>query len=64
MARAAMRWILDHPAVSCIIPGFKNEAQVADNLASREVPSFTAEEMQRLSQFTATMSLLHIRGGV
>jgi aryl-alcohol dehydrogenase-like predicted oxidoreductase len=64
MARAAMRWILDHPAVSCIIPGFKNEAQVADNLASREVPSFTAEEMQRLSQYYSNDVAPHIRGGV
>ncbi|WP_379147141.1 aldo/keto reductase [Paenibacillus sp. sgz500992] len=64
MARASMRWILDHPAVSCIIPGFKNEAQVADNLASREVPSFTAEEMQRLSQFYSNDVAPHIRGGV
>lgn len=64
MARAAMRWILDHPAVSCIIPGFKNEAQVADNLSALEVPSFTTEEMQRLSEFYRSDVAPHIRGGV
>lgn len=64
MARASMRWILDHPAVSCIIPGFKNEAQVADNLAAGQVPSFTAEEMQRLSRFYSSEVAPHIRGGV
>ncbi|CAH1191581.1 Aldo-keto reductase YhdN [Paenibacillus auburnensis] len=64
MARASMRWILDHSAVSCIIPGFKNEAQVTDNLAAGEVSSFTAEEMQRLSRFYSDDVAPHIRGGV
>ncbi|OKP94952.1 aldo/keto reductase [Paenibacillus sp. P46E] len=64
MARAAIRWILDHPAVSCVIPGFKNEAQVIDNLASFEVPSFSNVEMERLSAFYKTEVAPHIRGGV
>ncbi|OKP68564.1 aldo/keto reductase [Paenibacillus sp. P3E] len=64
MARAAMRWILDHPSVSCVIPGFKNEAQVTDNLAASGVPAFSNIEMERLSAFYKTEVAPHIRGGV
>lgn len=64
MARASMRWILDHPAVSCVIPGFKNEAQVADNLATLEAPSYSSTEMERLSAFYQSEVVPHIRGGV
>lgn len=32
MTRAALKWILEHEAISCVIPGFKNVAQVEDNL--------------------------------
>lgn len=64
MARASMRWILDHPAVSCVIPGFKNEAQVADNLATLEVPSYSSADMERLSVFYQAEVVTHIRGGV
>lgn len=64
MARAAMRWILDHPSVSCVIPGFKNEAQVMDNLTTLEVPSFHQAEMERLSAFYQTEVAPYIRGGV
>ncbi|MEK5493303.1 aldo/keto reductase [Paenibacillus sp. FSL R7-0297] len=64
MARASMRWILDHPAVSCVIPGFKNEAQIADNLATLDVPSYSSAEMERLSEFYQSEVAPHIRGGV
>ncbi|MRN55068.1 aldo/keto reductase [Paenibacillus monticola] len=64
MARASMRWILDHPAVTCVIPGFKNEAQVEDNLSTLNVPSFAPEEMDRLSSFYQNQVAPFIRGGV
>ncbi|WP_150273910.1 aldo/keto reductase [Paenibacillus tepidiphilus] len=64
MTRASMRWILGHPAVSCVIPGFKNEGQVTDNLQASEVPPFTAEEMKRLGAWYREDVAPHIRGGV
>ncbi|GMA58222.1 hypothetical protein GCM10025858_27250 [Alicyclobacillus sacchari] len=51
MARAAIRWVLDHDEVTCAIPGFKNAAQVKDNLEALNVPSFTAEERHKLQAF-------------
>lgn len=62
MTQAALRWILDHPAVTTVIPGFKNEAQVLNNLAAVDVPSFTDEELERIKQFYNVQVHQHIRG--
>jgi len=62
MTQAALRWILDHPAVTTVIPGFKNEAQVLNNLASVDVPSFTEEELEEIKQFYNEQVHQHIRG--
>lgn len=62
MARASMRWILDHPEVSCVIPGIKNVRQVEDNLGTLEVPSFTPEELERLRDYYLSQVAEHIRG--
>ncbi len=34
MAQWALAWVLQHPAVTCVIPGCKNAAQVASNAAA------------------------------
>lgn len=62
MTRAALRWIMDHDAVTCAIPGFKSVRQVQDNLEAISVPSFTEEERQTLSQFYQDHVHDHIRG--
>lgn len=62
MARASMRWILENPNITCIIPGFKNVKQIEDNLATLEVLAFTSEEQVRLHNFYATQVHNHIRG--
>lgn len=51
MTRAALKWILEHDEISCVIPGFKTVAQVKDNLQAVNVSSYTAEEMQKLAKF-------------
>jgi aryl-alcohol dehydrogenase-like predicted oxidoreductase len=62
MTRAALRWILDFPEISCVIPGFRNVRQVEDNLAAQAVPSFTDSEQSRLAAFYAEHVHEHIRG--
>lgn len=62
MARAAMRWILDCPDVTCVIPGFKNTRQVEDNLGAIEVNPFSSEELHRLERFYQEKVAEHIRG--
>ncbi|WP_282937021.1 aldo/keto reductase [Paenibacillus sp. RC67] len=51
MTRAALRWILDNPNITCVIPGFKNTAQVEDNLGVLSTTPFTESEQLRLQQF-------------
>jgi len=62
MTRAALRWLLDNPQITCVIPGFKNVAQVEDNLGVLETPSFTPEEQERLRAFYEQEVHAHIRG--
>ncbi|GIP47636.1 MULTISPECIES: aldo/keto reductase [Paenibacillus] len=62
MARAAMRWILDQPEVTCVIPGFRNVRQVEDNLGAINVPSFSEAELMRLAAFYQNEVAQHIRG--
>lgn len=62
MTRASLRWLLDHDAVSCVIPGFKTVEQVRDNLAALHVPSFTDQELDRLRSFYKEQVHPYIRG--
>ncbi|GAB6927737.1 aldo/keto reductase [Paenibacillus sp. JCM 10914] len=62
MARASMRWILDCPEVTAVIPGFRNVSQVDNNLGTLDVPSFTMEEKERLSRFYREQVESFIRG--
>lgn len=62
MTHAALRWILDFPETTCVIPGFKNVAQVEDNLAAQRAPSFSGEERQRLRAFYEERVHDRIRG--
>ncbi|WP_344615562.1 aldo/keto reductase [Dactylosporangium salmoneum] len=43
MAQFALRWIIDHPAVSVVIPGARNGEQARGNAAAAELPSLTPE---------------------
>jgi aryl-alcohol dehydrogenase-like predicted oxidoreductase len=63
MTRAALRWILDHEAISTVIPGFKNEKQVEDNLRATEVKSFSNDELEKLATFYKEEVHASIRGG-
>jgi aryl-alcohol dehydrogenase-like predicted oxidoreductase len=45
LAQLAIQFTLDHPAVTVVIPGAKNEKQLETNLQTRELPPLTGEEM-------------------
>jgi len=62
MAHAAIRWLLDQPAVTCAIPGFRNAAQVQDDLAVADVPAFSPDDLQRLRAWHDERVAPHIRG--
>ncbi|SDN03639.1 Aldo/keto reductase family protein [Paenibacillus sp. yr247] len=64
MAKASMRWVLDNPNITCMIPGFKNECQIEDNLGTIHVPMFRTEELERLQNFYHDKVRDHIRGQI
>jgi len=48
LAQLALRWILEFPAVTCAIPGAKRPAQVAENIASSDLPPLSAATMKKI----------------
>jgi aryl-alcohol dehydrogenase-like predicted oxidoreductase len=50
MAQFALKWILMHDAVSCVIPGGKKPWQVKDNAAASKADDLSAEVMERVDE--------------
>lgn len=48
MAQWAIRWILDHPEVTTVIPGASKVSQVESNVAASELPSLSKEAHTKL----------------
>jgi aryl-alcohol dehydrogenase-like predicted oxidoreductase len=49
MANFALRWILDHEAVSCVIPGARNEQQVRQNVDASDLPPLKPQQAKALA---------------
>ena len=62
MAQMAMRWILDHEAVSVVIPGASSPKQVIDNAQVSDLPPLPAELHRKLAEFYQGSVHDHIRG--
>lgn len=62
MAQMAMRWILDHPAVTTIIPGASSAAQVIDNVQVSDLPSLPDALHRELGEFYQSQVASNIRG--
>lgn len=62
MASASLRWILDQKEITCIIPGFKNTKQVADNLEAIHTKPFSKEDQMQLQIFYQEKVRNYIRG--
>jgi aryl-alcohol dehydrogenase-like predicted oxidoreductase len=52
LAQAALQFVLQHEAVTTVIPGARTAEQVLSNLAAAEAPPFTAEETGLIDQVT------------
>lgn len=50
-AQKALRWILDHEAVSTVIPGAKSAAQAQENAAASSLPGLAAQSHAALRAF-------------
>lgn len=62
MAQFALRWCLDHDAVSVIIPGAKDPVQARANAAVSEMPRLSDDLHARLASMYAEQVQAHIRG--
>lgn len=51
MAQFALRWILDHEAVSCVIPGASKVQQVRSNAHASAIPPLTDDLHRKLNNF-------------
>src|SRR3984957_9700278 len=49
LARLALRWILEFPAVTCSIPGAKRPGQVTENIAASDLPPLSKATMKKIS---------------
>lgn len=48
MPQAALKWVLDHPAVSTVIPGIRSVAQADANCAVSDLPAMPRPLVERL----------------
>jgi aryl-alcohol dehydrogenase-like predicted oxidoreductase len=56
----ALRWILDHEAVTCVIPGAKRPEQVAQNAGASDLPPLSEELREKLRHLYETRVLQHV----
>jgi aryl-alcohol dehydrogenase-like predicted oxidoreductase len=62
MARMALRWCLDFPAVSVVIPGAKRPEQARENARASTAPPLTRDVHERLRAVYLDKVRPHIRG--
>lgn len=62
LSEMALRWILDFPAVSVIIPGAKNADQARTNAAASDMPPLSPELHQKLQVWYEEKVKANIRG--
>jgi aryl-alcohol dehydrogenase-like predicted oxidoreductase len=62
MADFALRWILDHEAVSVIIPGASSPQQARANIVPSMLPQLGLDLHEKLAEFYRAEVHEHIRG--
>ena len=62
MAAASLRWILDHPAVTTVIPGATRAEQVVENCRASAMAPLTAQSHERLRSYWAADVQPFVRG--
>lgn len=50
LAPIALKWILQFPEVSCIIPGASNAEQMQSNVSALSLPDFTSEQLTSIQE--------------
>ena len=60
MAQFALRWIIDQPGVSVVIPGARNTAQARANAASAGLPGLSAEQLAAVAEIYERLVRPHV----
>lgn len=62
MPQMALRWVLDHEAVTTVIPGASKYSQVLSNVAASELDPLSTQLHEQLSTWYEERVAAHIRG--
>jgi aryl-alcohol dehydrogenase-like predicted oxidoreductase len=62
LAANAIRWILDHPAITTVIPGATKVSQVANNMSASSLPPIAEDVMKKLRKLYDSKIKTAIRG--
>jgi aryl-alcohol dehydrogenase-like predicted oxidoreductase len=57
-----LRWCLDHPAVTVVIPGARRPEQARSNAAASDLPPLSPELHRQLRDFFLQKVKPHVRG--
>ncbi|MBD1260358.1 aldo/keto reductase [Maribacter polysiphoniae] len=60
LAPIALRWILDHPEVGCIIPGASKEAHLLSNITASDLPPLTEGQHQQVDAIYDRLIRKHV----
>lgn len=53
LSSVAVRYVLEQPGVSTVVPGVKNVAEIEDAVAAAALPPFSADELERIRSIAA-----------
>ena len=62
MAQFALRWVIDQPGVSVVIPGARDAGQARANAASAELPSLSADQLAAGREVYDRLIRPHVHG--
>jgi aryl-alcohol dehydrogenase-like predicted oxidoreductase len=60
MAQFALRWIIDQPGVSVVIPGARSPEQARANAASAELPGLSGEQLAAVAEIYDALVRPHV----
>jgi aryl-alcohol dehydrogenase-like predicted oxidoreductase len=61
LSQFALRWVIDQPGVSVVIPGARNPEQVGQNAASAEQPPLTEEQLAGVTEVYDRLIRPHVQ---
>ncbi len=56
LVQASLRFVLDHPGVSCVIAGAKNRGQMEENAAASQIPPLSTSELAQALPIAETIT--------